>query len=203
MATRSRKPISCILIAADIVILHTARYEPTARCGHITLLVGGNLYLWGGLVDGMPRVHDSPEKIRLLSSVDVFQVDSGDWIQQATSGTPPLGVEGHSCTAVGDSLYYYGGYCGHDGCYHNSVHRLSTSSLRWTMLSPSTSKSGAPMTKMDSGIVAFRDGEEDILCVVAGWGPIPSYRQPGAQYKADTGYNRCNEHHMFCLSTSE
>ena len=35
-------------------------------------------------------------------------------------------------------------------------------------------------------MVAFRDGEEDILCVVAGWGPTPSYRQPGAQYKADT-----------------
>ena len=59
------------------------------------------------------------------------------------------------------------------------------------------------MRKNGSGMVAFRDGEEDILCVVAGWGPTPSYRQPGAQYKADTGYNRCNEHHMFSLSTSE
>ena len=57
------------------------------------------------------------------------------------------------------------------------------------------------MRKNGSGMVAFRDGEEDILCVVAGWGPTPSYRQPGAQYKADTGYNRCNEHHMFSLST--
>ena len=44
---------------------------------------------------------------------------------------------------------------------------------------------------MDSGMVAFRDGEEDILCVVAGCGPTPSYRQPGAQYGADvTGYTR-------------
>ena len=155
-------------------------------------------------MDGMPRVHDSPEKIQLLSSVDVFQVDCGDWIRQATSGTPPLGVDGYCCTAVGDSLYYYGGYCGHDDCYHNSLHKLSTSSLQWMMLSPSTSESGAPMRKRDSGMVAFRDGEEDILCVVAGWGPTPSYRQPGAQYEASTtSSSRCNEHHMFSLSTSE
>ena len=136
--------------------------------------------------------------------MDVFQIDSGDWIQQATSETPALGVSGYSCTAVGDSLYYFGGSCGHDGCYHNSMHKLSTSSLQWMMLSPSTSKSGAPMRKMDCGMVAFRDGEEDILCVVAGWGPTPSYRQPGAQYEADgTGYTSCNENHMFNLSTSE
>ena len=135
--------------------------------------------------------------------MDVFQIDSGDWIQQATSETPALGVSGYSCTAVGDSLYYFGGSCGHDGCYHNSMHKLSTSSLQWMMLSPSTSKSGAPMRKMDCGMVAFRDGEEDILCVVAGWGPTPSYRQPGAQYEADgTGYTSCNENHMFNLSTS-
>ena len=68
--------------------------------------------------------------IQLLSSVDVFQVDCGDWTRPATSGTPPLGVDGYCCTAVGGSLYYYGGYCGHAGCYHNSVHKLSTSSLQ-------------------------------------------------------------------------
>ena len=136
--------------------------------------------------------------------MDVFQVDCGDWILQATSGTYPLGVSGYCCTAVGDSLYYYGGFCGHDDCFHNSVHKLNTSSLQWMMLFTTTSKHGAPMRKMNSGMVAFRDGKEDILCVIAGWGPTPSYRQPGARYRAD-GDDRslCNEHHMFSQSTSE
>ena len=154
-------------------------------------------------MDGIPEVHDIPEKIEILSSVDVFQLDCGDWIRRETSGTPPLGVMGYCCAAVGGSFYYFGGYCGHVGCYHNSVHKLSTSSLKWMMLSPSTSESGAPMKKIVSGMVAFRDGEEDILCVVAGWGPTPSHRQPGAQYDTDLGYTRCNEQHMFSLSTSE
>ena len=54
-------------------------------------------------------------------------------------------------------------------------------------------------------MVAFRDGEEDILCVVAGYGLTPSHCQPGAQYK--TGHagstSWCNEQHMFSLSSSE
>ena len=154
-------------------------------------------------MDGIPRVHDSPKKRKFLSSVDVFQSDCGDWIRRETSGTPPLGVMGYCCAAVGDSLYYCGGWCGHDKCCHNSVHKLSKSSLQWMMLSPSTSESGTPNKKMESGIVAFRDGEEDILCLVAGYGPTPSHRQSGAQYKSDDGTTWCNEQHMFSLSTSE
>ena len=120
-----------------------------------------------------------------------------------TSGTFPRGVSGYCCTAVGDSLYHYGGWCGHTGCYHNSVHKLKTVSLQWMKLSPSTSKSGAPMRKMNCGMVAFKDSEEDILYIVAGWGPTPTQSQPGAQYEAAGRGVQCNEHHMFSLSTSE
>ena len=60
------------------------------------------------------------------------------------------------------------------------------------------------MRKIDSGMVAFKDGKEEILCIVSGWGPTPSHRQPGAQYEAvGAGYTRCNEQHMFNLSTGE
>ena len=154
-------------------------------------------------MDGIPEVHDRPKKREFLSSVDVFQSDCGDWIRRETSGTPPLGARAYSCAAVGDSLYYFGGDCEHDKCYRNSVHKLSTSSLQWTMLSPSTSESGAPMRKMNSGMVAFRDGEEDILCVVAGYGLTPSHRQPGTKYEISGSHTWCNEQHMFSISSSE
>ena len=76
--------------------------------------------------------------------------------------------------------------------------------LHWVDLSPTTSKGGAPMRKGGSKIVAFRDGEEDILYIVAGLGPAPSNPQPGAQYFPTGGDSvSCNENHMFSLSTSE
>ena len=185
----------------------SSRYKPTPRSGHKTVVIGGKLYMWAGLVKGLPLVHDSPEKKAFVSSVDVFHLESGDWIQQLTSGTPPLGVGGYACAAVGDELHYFGGYCGHSGCYHNGVHKLSTSSLQWVTLSPTTSEDRAPIKKAYCDMVAFKDGEEDILFVVGGYGTNPSSRQPGAQYEKiididcdDDVY--CNEQHMFTLSTS-
>ena len=157
-------------------------------------------------MDGVSTVHDSSKKRRFLSSVDVFQTDCGDWIQQVTSGTPPLGVDGYSCAAVGDSLYYFGGYCGHYGCYHNTLHKLNTSSLQWILL-PSASQKEAPMMKSGSGMVAFKDGEEDILYVVAGFGgPTPAYHRPEVVYDDDELLDDlfyCNEHHMFSLNSGE
>ena len=178
------------------------RREPAPRNGHKTIVIGGNLYMWAGLMT--PEVHDSPEKRAFVSSVDVFHLESGDWVQQLTSGTPPLGVCGYACAAVGDELHYFGGHCGHGDCYHNGVHKLSTSSLQWVMLSPTTSEDGIPRKKAYCGMVAFKDGEEDILFVVGGLGTTPSSHQLGAQYeKISDIIFRCNEQHMFTLNTSE
>ena len=180
------------------------RYVPTRRHSHQTVIIGGKLYMWAGSVRGLPPVHDNPGKRAVVSSVDVFHLESGDWVQQLTSGTPPLGVIGYACAAVGDELHYFGGYCGHGDCYHNGVLKLSTSSLQWVMFSATTSKDGAPMKKANCDMVAFKDGEEAILFVVGGYGTTPSSRQPGAQYEKVTDVRvRCNEQHMFTLSKSE
>ena len=178
--------------------------ELAGRRRHSTAVVGEEVYLWGGGQDGLPRVHDSAEKRAFLSSVEVFNVNTGCWEQRTTRGTPPLGVWGYSCVAVRNDLYYFGGGCGHDVCFYNSVHTLSTSTLQWRMLAPTTSEDGAPMKKSGCGVVHFTDEEEDLLFVVGGYGPTPSSHQHGARYRqARKGYSNTNEQHIFCLSTSE
>ena len=180
--------------------------EPAGCYNHSTAVIDNQLYLWGGYQDGMPEVHDSAEKRQFFSSVEVFDVNTGCWEQRTTRGTPPLGVVGYSCVAVRNELHYFGGRCGHIGCYHNSVHTLSTSTrLQWRMLAPSTTEGGAPMQKQWCGMVQFSDGEEDLLYVVGGWGqaPPPSPQQHGAQYLQHGGGVRTNEQHIFSLSTSE
>ena len=123
--------------------------------------------------------------------------------QQTTSETPPLGFYGYACVAVDSDLHYFGGWCGHVGCDHNSVHKLSTPSLQWTVLIPTTTESRGPMRKSYCGMVAFKDGEEDFLFMVGGMGPTPSSRQPGAQYEQEYGGTLTNEQHIFSLSTSK
>ena len=178
--------------------------EPAGRHDHSTASVNNHIYLWGGTQDGMSRAHDSAEKRQFFSSVEVFDVNTGCWEQRTTSGTPPLGVRGFACVAVRNDLHYFGGYCGHSGCYHNSVHTLSTSTLQWRMLAPSTTEGEAPMKKAFCEMVHFTDGEEDLLYVVGGRGhAAPSSPQHGAQYQPVYGGVLTNEQHIFSLSTSE
>ena len=114
-------------------------YEPAPRMEHQTVLVGNNMYVWAGMVANLPKfirqnLHDSPEKREFLSNVEVFHAKSGDWICQPTSGIPPLGVSGYSCAAVRDTLHYFGAWCNHGDCFHNSLNSLSTLSLQWSVL---------------------------------------------------------------------
>ena len=178
--------------------------EPAGRSDHSTAVVNNQLYLWGGDQCGIPKAHDSARKRQFFSSVEVFDVNTGCWEQRTTSGTPPLGALGYSRVALRNDLYYFGGYCGHDNCYHNSVHTLSTSTLQWRMLASSTTEDGAPMKKHHCGMVLFTDGEVDLLYVVGGYGrAVPSSPQYRAQYQSVDGGIRTNEQHIFSLSTSE
>ena len=53
-------------------------------------------------------------------------------------------------------------------------------------------------------MVAFSDGEEDILFVVGGWSVTSSSTQLGSECeKAIDPYYSCNEQHMFTLNTSK
>ena len=179
-------------------------YEPVGRSTHSTAVVGESLFLWAGSqLNDAPCVHESSEKRAFLSRLDVFHLQRGNWEQQITSGTPPLGMRGYACVAVDSDLHYFGGGCGHDDCYHNSVHKLNTSSLQWRVLAPTTAEGRGPMKKRYCGMMAFKNGEEDFLFVVGGEGPTPSSCQPGAQYKKITSHLLTNEQHMFSLSTSE
>ena len=205
LAQRESSLHFCLLNLLSLISSVNSRYyHPAPRTGHQTILVGSNMYMWAGVIDGLPEVHNNQQKKQFISCVEVFHSESGNWIHQPTSGAPPLGVSGYACTAVGDTLHYFGGWCCHDCCYHNSIHSLSTSSLYWVELSPTTLKGGVPMRKAHCGMVAFRtDGEEDILYIVAGYGPGLSYHQPRAQYEAAGDGVMCNEQHMFSLNTSE
>ena len=90
----------------------------------------------------------------------------------------------------------YGGWCGHDKCYHNSLHELNTISLEWTVLAPSEAE-GAPMKKCGCGIVVYSRSGEEQLCVFGGIGLLNSASHPTAQYKDDgDGIGRTNELHI-------
>ena len=49
----------------------------------------------------------------MSSVMEVCHLPSGRWEQKPTTGTPPLGVRGYAAAAIGNEIFYYGGWCGH------------------------------------------------------------------------------------------
>ena len=181
----------------------TDYYVPTKRYSHSTHIVGDYLYMWGGDMNGLPRMHDNEVKRKMTSVIELFHLPTGKWEQRPTNGKPPLGVWGYASTVISKRIYYFGGYCNHDDCRYNSLNSLITDSLTWNELF-STNPSMGPMMKSQCGMISLTFNKVDYLLVVGGYGLRPTSLQSGAQY-SDTPSNnvRTNEHHYYQLSSGK
>ncbi|KAI0198936.1 hypothetical protein F4808DRAFT_451714 [Astrocystis sublimbata] len=78
-----------------------------------------------------------------MSNIDIYDVESGEWYQQSTSGAPSQRAVGCAVVASAQdssshNIYYYGGFDGlHETTnFFDEVWVLSLPSFTWTMLSP-------------------------------------------------------------------
>ena len=159
--------------------------------------------MWAGTQLGLPRVHDSEEKRRITSNIQHFTPSTGQWITRGTTGTPPLGVVQYCCTAINDLLYYFGGECGHDKCYHNSITQLDTVSLQWRELEP-TDATRPVMRRGHGGMISFEHDGVHHLLMIGGIGSKPAVQLPHYKYiELSSGRWRTNEHSMYNISLSK
>ncbi|XP_011408126.2 PREDICTED: uncharacterized protein LOC105315251 [Amphimedon queenslandica] len=154
-------------------------YQFKARANHSAPVIGGSLYLWGGDQPDLPEVHDSPQKRKLTSTVETFSFSSARWSSHLTRGTPPLGVNGYSCTTFRSNIYYYAGWCGHDNCFYNSLNVLNTLTMSWTQLHPNDE---SRMKKASVGMLSMEFEGTDYLFMVGGLGTTPAVKHPQFQY---------------------
>ena len=188
----------------SLFIITIEYYQPPLRGVHSTVVINDKVYMWGGWQIGLPKVHNSAEKRKITSHIDVFDITDGIWETKPTAGTPPLGVYDYACTSIRNGIYFFGGDCGHKGCYHNSLNGLNVDSLQWTQISPTTDKEGLPMKKAVSGMIIFTCDNEDIALIVGGRGLPTKTPQPNAIYIAqDNGDVVTNEHHIYNFSKCE
>ena len=163
-------------------------------------MIGDNLYLWGG--NDVPSVHNNDEKRRLTSQIAIFNITSGIWNSRPTNGSPPLGVKGYLCTSSNGKIYFFGGSCNHDTCYHNSLNELDISTLNWTQLQP-TDDNIIVMKRAYGGIMSSEQAGHHCLLVIGGLGS-PSIQLPQAQYyQVDDGVAFTNEQNIYDLITGK
>ncbi|XP_053267644.1 rab9 effector protein with kelch motifs [Pleuronectes platessa] len=101
---------------------------PSAREGHTLCVVGGRLFLFGGV--------STPEASECLSGVYSFDIVSLTWDCLSTGGVAVRTLR-HSSAAVGDNIYVYGGILG--GNRTDDLLVFNTVSLSWTPVKTSGS----------------------------------------------------------------
>ena len=174
------------------------------RAFHSSIVIRDNLYVWGGLQAGLPQVHDNEGKRKFTSFVDIFHLPTSEWKSKSTTDTPPSGVFHCTCTHIRNTIYYFGGRCKVDDCYHNNLYELNTITNKWREIVNST-PDNVPMRKSNCGMISFNINGKDKLLLVGGLGPIPVTTHSHSQYvPRPKKPNRCftNEVHLMCVSSS-
>ena len=186
----------CLLYFAIV-----GQYQLKEVAIHDTVVIKDWMYAWGGYEPGLPPVHSSNEKQTFTSKIKKFHLTSGQWNVKATSGNPPLGVIGYSCAAVGEKIYYFGGWCGHDVCYYNSLNELDTVNLTWKQLQ-STDNHTSVMKRGYGGMITVED-DGTYLLMIGGIGSPPTVQIQQAQYVYSEGRVRTNECNMYNILTGK
>lgn len=96
--------------------------------------------MWGGYQPDIPIIHDNEEKKAMSSIIEVYHLCTVSWEQKPTIGNPPLAVRD---SVIGNEIYYFGGYCNHPYCYHNSLNSLDVSTFKWQEICPTTPRDDA------------------------------------------------------------
>ncbi len=160
------------------------------------------MFLWCGGQNVVPIVHNGKQKENFSCNIESLSLKTGRWEYRQTRGFSPAGVQYYAVTAVGKMLYYFGGHCGHSGCYYNSIAKLDSTVYKWEDVMVKN-LFDAPMEKYSSGMVHFKCEGQDYLFVVGGYGKFGENRQPNAVYteaQGSPGCGRTNEQHIFWLS---
>ena len=113
-------------------------------------------------------MHSSEEKRKFLSNIDVLHLETGIWHNKPTTGDPHPGVWGYACTAIENKrkLFFFGGYCGHRGCYHNNISQLDPDTLIWSNIAGGDHQRDGPMKKSWCGIMpAYSLVRVKIICL--------------------------------------
>jgi N-acetylneuraminic acid mutarotase len=118
-----------MMVLAHALTVQCFSFKPDPRYGHCSFAVDGTVWVVGGTA-----IRHNNESA-LSSEVLAFNMSSYTW---GAASAAPLPIEGHSCTAVGSSVYIVGGWGGEEGtaAVWNRVWRMDIATMQWHGLSP-------------------------------------------------------------------
>uniref|UniRef100_A0A1X7U4A0 CARD domain-containing protein n=2 Tax=Amphimedon queenslandica TaxID=400682 RepID=A0A1X7U4A0_AMPQE len=108
---------------------------------------------------------------------------------------------GYFCTTRNNEILFFGGWCGHDICYHNDVNSFNSLTYEWSNIIPT---SDAVMKRGFGGMVCLESMGTEYLFMIGGTGSTPTTYQSQYQYfQLDTGHIHTNEQNLLNISTRQ
>ena len=124
--------------------------KPSPRGAHVSALVDGKIYVWGGDTEGISDANHCYH----------FDPLSESWSQSDCIGPTP-GLESAACASAGHHLYVYGG-CDKRGRYYSSLHQLDLRTNTWRMISSGPRRKRAcGMVDLSSHLLLIGGRKED------------------------------------------
>ena len=164
------------------------------------------MYVWSG---DRPEIHNSEAKQRYNSRVEILNVITGNWRQCPTTGNQPLGFIDYASAVIDNNIIYFVRWCGHKGCYHNSLTSLCGHNAMEGCLLLILILTG-PMMKCRCGMIPVKIDGKYLLLVIGGECPSANTPQQDSEDTAQysdkgilSGYICTNEQHYFILSTGK
>ncbi|XP_019852467.1 PREDICTED: uncharacterized protein LOC109582255 [Amphimedon queenslandica] len=115
--------------------------------------------------------------------------------------SPPLGAMGYFCATRNNDIFFFGGYCGHEICFHNDVNSFNSLKYEWSNIIPT---SDAVMKRSNGGMVCMESMGTEYLIMTGGIGSIPTTYQSQYQYiQMVNGRILTNEQNLLNLSTRQ
>ncbi|XP_070571054.1 kelch domain-containing protein 3-like isoform X2 [Ptychodera flava] len=97
---------------------------PYMRYGHTAVAVDDVIYVWGGRNDSVGACN------RLFC----FNTSKNVWFCPEVRGDIPPARDGHSACVLDKNIFIFGGYEDQMECFSNTVHKLDTTTMTWTLL---------------------------------------------------------------------
>ena len=195
---------SCEFNHVLILAYYPGGYELNKRTSHSTVVIKDSIYCWGGNQKNLPMVHDNEDKRQIASFVNIFHLPTFQWERKLTIGNPPSGMMFYACTNLEKNIFYFGGCCKADDCFHNNLYKLNSLTNEWEEID-SITPDNEPMRKRSCGMMSYSANRKDNLLLFGGFGPIPTIKQIQFQYvPLSNNPNLCytNEVHIMCVSAS-
>ncbi|TKR87724.1 hypothetical protein L596_012078 [Steinernema carpocapsae] len=84
---------------------------PPARDGHSAVMVGDNMYIFGGFEEDFQR---------FSNETYCFNITSGKWTELMTVGDPPQHRDFHTSVVIKNKMFVFGGRGDHSGQFHSN-----------------------------------------------------------------------------------